>query len=112
MSMPNMMNIGHIFLTESACLEYLIDQGVLTIPTFCDTCGEEGMGHPKLKLYQCTKKHCRSKQSIFKGTFFSNSRIPCNKIMLAAYKFLNKDASSSIVREIRMLGLDFLGICF
>jgi len=103
MSIPLFQVIGEIFLNEERCLQYLIDQGVVTVPIFCTECGNEGLGHPSLKMYQCKKKYCRKKQSIYNGTFFFNSKIPCHLIMHAAYKFLNKESSSSIVRQ---LGID------
>jgi len=100
MSMPIFREIGHIFLDESACLQYLIENGVLTVPIYCAQCGNLGIGQRSLTLYQCNKKDCRKKFSIYHGTFFFNCKIKCNVIMLGAYKFLNGDSSSSIVREL------------
>ena len=97
------MQIGHIFLDEEVCLQYLIEHEVVTVPTQCEVCHHVGMGHPSLHMYQCQRRGCRKKQSIYKGTFFFRSRIPCNMIMHAAYKFLNGDSSSSIMQQVGIL---------
>jgi transposase-like protein len=50
------------------------------------------------KTYRCRARNCRAKVSIFKKSFFSLSKLPCNQVILIGYFWLGGSSHSEIQR--------------
>jgi hypothetical protein len=91
---PTVRELRDVFFDEKSCIEWLIHHEVLSIHEFCPDCGYKMSTVGKQR--RCTQKACRKKISLFKGTFFSKSRIACNEIMHIAYLWLTRCTADTI----------------
>jgi transposase-like protein len=86
MSLPTIQEIGRIMVDEEECIQFLIDNDILTVDVPCPECGHAVSRHGK-KL-RCKARDCRKAFSLLRGTFFQKSRLPINTIMLISYFLL------------------------
>lgn len=84
---PKRSDLRLIFDDEEIAINFVVENNVLYQFTTCDTCG-----YSPLKLYgriwKCNRKQCRKGYSIFYHSFFSNIKLPINKVMEIAYYWL------------------------
>jgi hypothetical protein len=97
MTIPTLQSIAHVLLDESKCLEYLINSGIVESETVCERCG--GPTTLRTKLFQCNKKSCRAKRSIFRNTFFANSRMKCHQVMMLGYLWLADCSRTTMLHQ-------------
>lgn len=89
MSNVTIYDLQRLFFDEKYCIEYLIQNCVFysTIP--CPTCGDDMELKINREKYRCSKRTCRRECSIRKYTFFFGSTLPCSKILLLAFCWVN-----------------------
>ena len=88
---PPLYQIKEIIENESRCLEYLQDLSVLPRTMTCLYCNNPNMNlEIKTLTFNCGKRNCRKRISIFNGTIFSNAKLNCNQIMELSYFWLSK----------------------
>lgn len=83
---PPMKDINALLFNETACIEFLLNQEILYPRTTCEHCNHAISR--KSKLWRC--KSCGKSVSIFKDSFFANSRLTCNEVLLIGYLWLAK----------------------
>jgi predicted RNA-binding Zn-ribbon protein involved in translation (DUF1610 family) len=64
--------------------------------TVCPECGANTILSGS--LYRCRRKACRKAFSLYRGTIFAKSNLPCNKILRMAYLWLAECSHKTIVR--------------
>jgi hypothetical protein len=98
-SIPSLFELQHIFFDERACLAFLIQLGIFSSTRLCSGCGNLvaiAVTSSGRAIYRCGLTGCRVQISGRTGSFFANSKLPCSKIMLAAYLWLGKSGFASI----------------
>jgi transposase-like protein len=89
MSIPKLDEIWPHFHTERSCILWLLEEGIVEIPECCGKPMRLTNRSDKPYLAECKSgRVCRTRQSIFKNTFFGNSMLPCNTIMKLCYLWL------------------------
>jgi hypothetical protein len=96
MSLPPFLSLASIFIDESTCIQWMLDNGILDAVTRCRACGSD----VRLveKLYHCRSRSCRKQLSALSGSFFAGSRIKCNEAMLFGYYWLGGCSHSQLQR--------------
>jgi ISXO2-like transposase domain len=92
--LPNYDSLTNILSDESACLRFLIERGIFYELRECRDCGAEVTLNGK--IYQCKRRNCRKKESLFNGTIFSKSKLSCNEVLQMAYFWLAECKHKSI----------------
>jgi ssDNA-binding Zn-finger/Zn-ribbon topoisomerase 1 len=100
-SIPREKDIEAIYQSESACIDFLIEQKVLYNYEECPKCKKGIMRRykSKPKLWMCNNYKCKSKISVFKDSFFANNKIPCHDLLRIAYKWLSGQRFKDIVTQ-------------
>lgn len=89
--LPELTSLQDSFDVEENAIEYLTQRGLAIIHDYCIQCGE---ANPRVinkrgkRYLRCRKHGCDFNFSIFKNSFFSNSRLRVNKILEIAYYWL------------------------
>jgi transposase-like protein len=78
-------------------VRFLVDRGVILDSKPCLTYGRDAKLHLSRMKYRCNRAGCRLEFSARDGTFFVNSRVPCNKLLMLALLWLSKSPHGSIV---------------
>jgi transposase-like protein len=86
----------HIFDDENAAIDYLLTQGCLDLPSYCEKCGENDFKKDR-KMWKCTKSSCRKKVSMLKDSFFAKTKLKVNELLEIGYYWLAKVGRDSIV---------------
>lgn len=94
-SIPIFKNIQNIVNEEEIAIQFLLDSNILFNNVRCTNCN--GPTKRKRNLWVCIKKSCAKAISIFKGSFFQNSKIKCNEVLHIAYLWLAKVKATSII---------------
>lgn len=98
---PTLDGIHDILFHEMRSIEFLFEQEIIHQVQRCTKCGGEmEIRSDKPKQWQCRYSRCRSQSSIFRETIFSDSRIPCNKILHLGYMWLKKASKSDMIDSI------------
>jgi len=83
---PTQDSLHHLFSDEEDCQKFLISEGIFYTVDACFECSAGVILSGK--LYRCKRKACRKAVSVYQGTVFAKSKIPCNKILHMAYLWL------------------------
>ena len=76
---PPLYQVKEIIENKSRCLEYLKDLLVLPRTMTCIYCDRPNMNFDNKELtFNCRKRECRKRISIFNGTIFSKAKLKCN----------------------------------
>src|SRR5277367_710294 len=96
MSLPSFLSLAPIFINESICIQWMLDNWILDEVKRCTSCG----GGVRLvgKLYHCRSRSCRKQLSALSGSFFAGSRIKCNEAILFGYYSLGGCSHSQLQR--------------
>ena len=94
-SVPSFNEISHIVTDEGKCIEWLFEHRVLQVLSSCELCGNSVSRQGK--RFRCTKFGCRKSVSIFKVTFFAESKLKCSDVMHLAYLWLTNCTSDTIL---------------
>ena len=94
-SIPRFIDILPILTTVEACIDFLFAEGVLYTRPNCEACGGQMKRHAQ--IFKCTKASCRKSVSIFKGSFFSGSRLTCCEVMYIGYLWLTRCSHSTVL---------------
>lgn len=94
--LPKFSTISNIILDEQACITFLKNSGVFYEVSACEECG--GPVALYNKKFQCKQKVCQKKVSLFKNSFFSKARIPCNEVIHIGYLWLAGCSHNSIMK--------------
>lgn len=101
---PPIEDIHDVLFHEKACIEFLFERGILHQNQSCKKCGHAmERRHDKYKQWQCGYSGCRAQSSIFIDSIFSESRIPCHKLLHLGYMWLTKASRCEIIDT---LGID------
>ena len=95
--LPPLRNLRHLFDDPAVALQYLIDHQVFYAVEACGECDAAVTYIEGTKQFQCRRKACRKKVSLFSGSLFSQSRIPCSDVLFLAYLWLARCPTSSII---------------
>lgn len=82
---PNIYDLQRIFFDESYCLQFLASFLVFYPTIQCAGCGQEMTMNLSRQTYRCTRRQCNKERSIRTYTFFFGSALPCSKILLLAF---------------------------
>ena len=95
MENPSFDDLKDIFLDESKCIEYLIENRILHQTITC-SCGNILRANVARKSFRCFLRDCRKETSLFRGSFFSNIRLSANKALHFAFLWLCGATSTTI----------------
>jgi len=95
--MVSIIALADAFKSEEGAVDYLLAQGVLEMPICCDSPMRLMKERPK--MCQCSKWPCKLKKSLVQGTFFGNSKLKCNKILLLSYLWCTGSTHTAIVSQ-------------
>ena len=87
---PSIYQLIHIFFNEEACVAFLFEHGVFDNERICPECDKNMQLSVNRGTFRCSTKACRKELSIKAGSFFSNHRLACSKILLVGYLWLAK----------------------
>jgi transposase-like protein len=95
--LPSLAQLHDILFSEDVCIEFSFEKKVLDTPSRCPLCAyfmkREG------RRFRCRSKLCRHSFSILQGSFFANTHLKCNEVMLLCYLWLTK-ASSAVMQKV------------
>ena len=94
--LPTQAALHDIFNDETACIRFLLECEVFYQVNECEDCGAEVTLSGK--FYQCKRRRCRKKVSLFKGSIFARSKLSCNEVMLVGYLWLAECSHKTIMR--------------
>lgn len=96
MHFPTCESLSIILLSEAQCLDWLIENQIVDPVTLCSTCGGQVRvdGH----YFHCRSRSCRKITSVYNGSFFSKSKMPCNQILQIGYYWLGGSGHGEIMR--------------
>ena len=102
--LPSISTMSNVLKTKWSAVEYCFEEGILTMPKVCPKCGgligfkknpyvtnvkyEKNMCNKPASLekacftYRCHDRKCNYQASIFKDSFFNNSKKPVNEILM------------------------------
>ena len=100
-SLPSEKQIEMYYGNEQACIQYLLEKGVLYTRDVCPYCETGGMKRylSRFKQWTCNNKKCNRKISVFKDSFFAKNHIRCHDLLRIAYKCLSGQNYSSILNQ-------------
>jgi hypothetical protein len=81
--MSTIIELSGAFSSEKQAIEYLIEEDIISIPICCEMAMRSDPKHPKMVI--CSKWPCRQKKSIVRGSFFGNTKLSVNKVLLIAF---------------------------
>lgn len=96
---PTIDQINKICESVESTIDYLMKNGILESQKMCPNCNNLMRWNPnssQFSIIRCSNDKCRTSQSIFRGSIFQNSKIPCNIILRIAYFWLLKMKITSI----------------
>lgn len=95
LSIPIFASLADVFTLEERAIEYLFDNYVLEVRHEYHRCASqvERVG----KKWKCTSRPCRTSQTIFKDSFFQQSKLPVNLILHFAYLWLSGACRNTII---------------
>ena len=85
----NIYDLQKIFFDEPYCIRFLASCLVFYPVIRCDSCGQEMSMNLDRQKYRCTKRQCNKERTIRSFTFFSGSALPCSRILLLAFLWVN-----------------------
>src|SRR5271168_4996800 len=100
MSIPLIFALHDILFNEQSARQFLFNTGVFYTSMACPDCGGPMKLYLEDEKYRCGKRTCRKARSLRHGTFFSRSRLPCNKILYFGYLWLLKTSSDSMITQL------------
>jgi transposase-like protein len=83
------------FATPTTTIQYLVAMKILETDKKCTKCKRTMLMMLKNGMYRCNK--CSRSESIFKGTYFSNCKLPINELMLLSWLYLMKMPVSGLL---------------
>ena len=86
--------LSFMFFNEEVCILFLLREEVVTLLGACAVCGGKLARHGK--ICKCTSKYCRKSVSLFAGSFFHGSRLPCSDVLFLAYQWLTKCSTETM----------------
>ena len=96
MTFPTLISLIDILNDESKCIEWLIENHIVDILDKCERCNDD------IRLsgttYHCRSRNCRKQFSLFRRSFFSQSKLNCNEILLIGYLWLGGSRYTQIQR--------------
>ena len=86
MSLPIRRELEGIISTQETTINYLKEKGVFYLIQNFPSCNSSVALHGN--QYRCKRLGCRKSVSLFRNTFFANSRVKSNHILELAYYWL------------------------
>lgn len=99
-SIPPQKELIEILFSEEACFEFLLDKNIIYFSKPCPACNTDMKLQKKQRCLRCPNYLCRKQESVFKGTFFSKTKLRCDQIMNLAYHWL----SGSTHKQLSIIG--------
>ena len=91
---PNFFELNQFFTNEKACIEFLIDKGLLVSQPRCFRCRKPT--YRFVSLWKCKNRNCSWAKSIYNGSVFGNTRLSPTKVFFIGYLWLIGCPNSSI----------------
>src|SRR5271163_536220 len=82
MSIPPLYKLPFLF-DEAKCIEFLLEKAIINPAMRCQACGFTT--RREKKRWICRKYSCRKAISIFSSSFFANTRLKCNEVLMICY---------------------------
>ena len=93
-SIPTLSQLQEVLLDEEKCTDALFEYGILNLRSPCAACGPS-MKRTR-KLFRCRSASCGKSISIFRDSFFANTRLKCCEVLLIGYLWLSNATSTTI----------------
>jgi hypothetical protein len=90
---PSIFELHDVLFNTDACKRYLLEKDVFYHTLSCPACGQEMTRNIDRWKFRCPSKACHRELSMFKHTFFAESRLSSDAIMLLAHLWLNGTTS-------------------
>jgi IS1 family transposase len=95
-AVPPLCVLQSIFFDQNACIQYLREKGAIYPSMDCQSCQTPMLFRENRRSFRCPKHSCRKEISIWKGTFFSKCKLPCEEVMNLAYHWLTGSSHSQL----------------
>ena len=92
---PSFSTLAGVLINENTCKQWLIQNGIVDSISTCSSCGDDVRIEDS--LWRCRSRRCRKTSSIYKGSFFSLSKLSCAKVLQIGYFWLGGGNHSQIV---------------
>jgi transposase-like protein len=94
-TIPKFFELVEIMACEKKSIEFLVDQGICNMPSACERCGGKvnRYGH----ILRCTTRTCRKQSSLFRGSFFFQSRLKSCEVVHMLYLWLSGCSHGTIM---------------
>lgn len=87
----------HLLTDEESCIKFLLEKGVFYNERICLDCNARMRLLLSRKQFRCCNRDCEKQVSIRANSFFSQSKLPIQKILLLGYLWLSKVSVSSCI---------------
>jgi transposase-like protein len=90
-SIPSFSSLSSAFTDQHACVEYLLEVGVVPLVRNCQSCsGTVSRSPSQYKLWRCRNKYCRQTSSVFSNSIFEHSKVPCSTVLWLIWLWLGR----------------------
>lgn len=97
-SVPPISDVYDAITSEDGCIDWLLRCHIVKIPTCCNKPMVNANLGDKKYMYRCNSgRSCTKKRSLFKNTFFGDTKLSCHVIMLICYLWAGQINHKSIV---------------
>lgn len=86
---PNIYDLQRVFFDENYCLQFLAGSLIFYPTIQCVNCGQDMHMNLNRQTYRCSRRQCNKERSLRSFTFFFGSALPCSKILLLAFLWVN-----------------------
>lgn len=97
MSIPPLSSLNQMLFDSEECIAFLMNKMILEVNPPCEICS--GPSIRRKTVFQCKKKSCRKRKSIFRNTFFAHSRLKCNEVMMLGYLWLSDSSGTTVLHQ-------------
>ena len=91
---PSLYQLPFLF-DEEKCIEFLLEKAIIYPTVQCQACVNDT--RREKKRWVCRKYSCRKTISIFASSFFADTRLKCNEVLMICYFWLIKATYSVIL---------------
>ena len=95
--MPSLYEMKDTLFDEGAAKRYLLDSGIIELTNQCPKCGEQMKVDIERWRYRCRRRSCNVERSMNNNTFFSDTRLKSNEVLMLARLWLAKVSVCSAI---------------
>jgi ISXO2-like transposase domain len=90
-SIPSFSSLSSAFTDQRACVNYLLQVGVIPTVRNCQSCsGTVSRSPSQYKLWRCRNKSCRHSTSVFTNSLFEHSKVPCSTVLWLVWLWIGR----------------------